>query len=127
MEANDKIIEAMKDELEANGFMSFESFKAEYGKTVKQVLSIELLSEHGLRVSRLEGEKVLTFANKTQSALHYLKGHGTVHVETLYELNNWDAHVLGSVFRRPVREKHGITKMGPVLEYTGNEMVVVTN
>lgn len=127
MEANEKIIEKMMEKIEKSGAYRFDEFKADFGKSVKQVLSIESLSELGLRVSRLDGEKVLTLANKTQAALNYLKSHGVVHVETLYELNNWDAHVLGSVFRRSAREKFGVTKMGPTLEYTGNEMVVVTN
>ncbi len=107
--------ETVKKQIETTEIVSFEEYKKITGKTVAKDFNIETLRDAGLRVTRLNSEKVLVDLNKTKTALTVIYHQKSVPVEVIYELNKWDAHVTGSVFRKSNREKYQIEKIGKTL------------
>jgi len=107
--------ERLWDAIEKNGILSFTDFEKKFGKKPREMLSKEYLEKNDLRVTRLGGEKVLALANKTQTVLAYIQENESIHVGAIYELNQWDSHVTGSIFRQSARDKFGIVKNDDVL------------
>lgn len=107
--------ERLWDSIEKNGILSFIDFEKKFGKKPSEILSKSYLTKNDLRITRFGGEKVLALKNKTQTILAYIQKHESIHVSAIYELNQWDSHVTGSVFRQSAREHFGIVKNGKVL------------
>ena len=109
--------EKIKEIVETKGYVSFEEFKEITTKTVGKAYNMESLKLDGLRVTRFEGQKVLADLNKTKTALKIIYSHGKsgVHMSTIFEVNQWDSHVTGSVFRQSARDKYNIEKSGKTL------------
>jgi len=113
--------ERLWDSIEKNGILSFTDFEKKFGKKPSEMLSKEYLKKNELRITRLGGEKVLALANKTKTVLAIIEKELFINVHDIYELNQWDAHVVGSVFRQSSREHYGIEKNGKVLAKIGQK------
>jgi hypothetical protein len=55
---------------------------------------------------------VLALGNKTQTILAMIRDKGNIVNCAIYEINQWDSHVTGSVFRQSARDKFGLSKNG---------------
>lgn len=104
--------ERLWNAIEKNGLLSFKDFERKFGKKPSEMLTEEYLKNNDLRVTRFEGEKVLALKNKTQTILAYLEVKGNIPNAAIYEINQWNSHVTGSVFRQSARDKFGIVKVG---------------
>ena len=98
-----------------NGVIPFATFEKMFGKKPSELLNKSFLEKQELRVTRLGGEKVLADKNKTKTVLAIIEKEHFINVHDIYELNQWDAHVVGSVFRKSARMAYGISKDGKVL------------
>ncbi len=107
--------ERLWDTIEKNGILSFTDFEKKFGKKPSEMIDEDYLKSNDLRVTRFGGEKVLALGNKTKTILAYIEVNTSIHVGAIYEINQWNSHVTGSVFRQSARDKFGIVKNGKVL------------
>lgn len=107
--------ERLVEMVEKNGILSFVDFEKKFGKKPSEMLNKKKLDEIKLRITRLGGEKVLALSNKTKTILAIIESKGRILNGRVYELNDWNSHVTGSVFRQSARDKFGIVKVNKEL------------
>ncbi len=111
MPATKKTIdEKVRSQVEKSGFITFANFEKKFGSKPSELLSKKFLDKNDLRLTRNGEEKVLALRNKTATILAVIRQKESIQLSSVYELNDWNSHVTGSVFRQSARDKFGIEK-----------------